>query len=373
VSVDKRPDGKNGKPRYRARWREADGTQRSKHFERKRDAETFLATVRVDVAKGAYIGPDAGKQTVGEYAQRWASAQPWRQSSRDRAEHIIRAQIVPTFGVMQLQAVRHSDVQAWVGRMSRTLAPSTVESYFRQFAAVMIGARRDRLIHESPCEGVRLPRADGTKSALVPLTTDQVHAIADAVPERYRALVVASAGLGLRQGEACGLTVDRVNFLRPLTVKIDRQLITPAKGECHFGPPKTPSSNRVVPMSPLVKEALAAHLARFGHGPHGLIFTSSTGAMLRRSTWQDAFERAAGKVGVDATSHDLRHYCASLLIAQGCSVTSVQHFLGHKNSSETLDTYSHLWPNDEDRIRDAIDAGLSQSEDQMRTRAISGR
>jgi integrase len=107
-----------------------------------------------------------------------------------------------------------------------------------------------------------------------------------------------------------------------------------------------------------VAEILAAHLARFGAGDDGLIFTSSTGAALRRSTWTSAFKRAARDTKIDASSHDLRHHCASLLISAGCSVKAVQMQLGHKNASETLDTYGHLWPGDEDRIRAAIDAGF---------------
>ncbi len=362
MSIEKRPNGQ-----WRARWRESDGKQRARHFDRKLDAQNFLASVRVDTSRGSYIDPGAGRETVGEYAPRWAESQAWRESSRDRMTHVIRAHIVPAVGTMQLRAVRRSDVQAWVGRMtSAGLAPSTVESYYRVLASVMKAAKDDRLIHESPCDKVSLPRAEGTKAALVPLSTEQVQAIACAVPARYRALVLGSAGLGLRQGEACGLTVDRVDFLRR-TVRIDRQLLTPTSGPVRFGPTKTPSSNRVVALSSSVADELAAHLARFGAGEHGLLFTSSTGAPLRRSTWQAAFARAARDTGVDSSTHDLRHHCASLLISSGCSVTAVQHFLGHKTASETLDTYSHLWPNDGERIRAAIDAGFRKSEDQMRT------
>jgi hypothetical protein len=43
-------------------------------------------------------------------------------------------------------------------------------------------------------------------------------------------------------------------------------------------------------------------------------------------------------------------------IAAGCSVKAVQSALGHANASETLDTYSPLWPADEDRFRDAVEA-----------------
>jgi integrase len=63
-------------------------------------------------------------------------------------------------------------------------------------------------------------------------------------------------------------------------------------------------------------------------------------------------------VGADSTTHDLRHCCASVLISSGVSIEAVQRYLGHKNASETLDTYGHLMPGDDDRLRAAIDASL---------------
>jgi integrase len=58
--------------------------------------------------------------------------------------------------------------------------------------------------------------------------------------------------------------------------------------------------------------------------------------------------------------HALRHYCASLLIRFGESVKTVQARLGHASAAETLDTYSHLWPDSDDRTREAIDSVLRQ-------------
>jgi integrase len=60
------------------------------------------------------------------------------------------------------------------------------------------------------------------------------------------------------------------------------------------------------------------------------------------------------------TFHDLRHHFASVLIGAGCSIKAVQEALGHANASETLDTYSHLWPADEDPMRVAVDAAWSR-------------
>jgi integrase len=62
--------------------------------------------------------------------------------------------------------------------------------------------------------------------------------------------------------------------------------------------------------------------------------------------------------GAFVAERELRHYYASLLIRHGESVKTVQRRLGHATAAETLDTYSHLWPDSDDRTRDAIDTVL---------------
>ena len=183
MSVEKKPNGG-----YLARWRDESGKQRARTFERKVDATKFLAAVKVDTERGTYVDHTSGRETVLQYASAWAAAQPWRPQTRERNEHVIRSQIAPHFGALQLRRVSPSAVQAWVGHMTAAgLAPSTVEGYYRVLAAVMLAAKRDRLIAESPTDGVRLPRAEHSAAALVPLSVEQVRALSDAVPGRYRA------------------------------------------------------------------------------------------------------------------------------------------------------------------------------------------
>lgn len=174
-------------------------------------------------------------------------------------------------------------------------------------------------------------------------------------------MILTQAGLGLRQGEACGLTVDRVDFLQR-SVTVDRQLVTPRPGDVEFGRVKTEASNRTIPLPSSVGDVLAAHLVEFEPGAGGLLFTSRTGSPIRRTTYSDAFRSAADSVGVSASSHNLRHHSASLLIRAGLSVKAVQRYLGHATAAETLDTYGHLWPDDVERIRSAIDAVLSRTD-----------
>jgi integrase len=177
------------------------------------------------------------------------------------------------------------------------------------------------------------------------------------VPERYRALVTLAAGTGLRQGEAFGLTVDRIDFLRRQLI-VDRQLITMPDRAPYLRPPKTQASVRLVPLPQVVVDAPAAHLSAWPAVE--LVFTTELGAPIRRTAfservWRPAVKRA-GLSG--ATLHALRHFYASLLIRHGESVKTVQARLGHASAAETLDTYSHLWPDSDDRTRAAVDSVL---------------
>ena len=61
------------------------------------------------------------------------------------------------------------------------------------------------------------------------------------------------------------------------------------------------------------------------------------------------------------------HYYTSLLIRHGESVKTVQARLRHASAADTLDTYSHLWPESDDRTRAAVDEVLGAAADQVRT------
>jgi integrase len=105
---------------------------------------------------------------------------------------------------------------------------------------------------------------------------------------------------------------------------------------------------------------LARYLERYPRPPHGLLVVNGQGNPLTESTFGDTWRRAATRAGLPKGTrfHDLRHTFASALIATGCSVKAVQVALGHESASVTLDTYAHLWPSDDDRIRTAVEGFL---------------
>ncbi len=237
------------------------------------------------------------------------------------------------------------------------LAPGSVELAYRWVATIFKAAVADRLIAASPCERIALPKKD--RHEVVPLPVAAVERLVATMPQRYRALIVLAAGAGLRQGECFGVTVDRIDFLRR-ELRVDRQLVGVRNGVPEFGPPKTPAGFRTVPLPGSVVDALAAHLTRQRPGAHGLVFTNTQRRPLQRSAFGNVWRRVAAEAELPAwaTFHDLRHFYASLLIARGCSVKAVQKRLGHQSAGETLDTYSHLWPDSDDETRNAVDSVL---------------
>ena len=306
--------------RYRARWRDPDGSEKSKTFDRKSDADRFASKVEHDVNVGGYIDPHAGRVTVREYGQQWRVSQLQHAASTARdVEGALRVHLYPALGDRPIGSVRPSDVQGWVAGLTKTLGPATVTKTYSFLATMMKAAVRDGLIAKTPCVDIHLPKI--AKKRVVPLTIEQVAKLLEAVPDQYRPLIHFFAGTGVRAREGFGVTLDRIDFLRR-QVTIDRQLAT-RNGEAAWKAPKTVSSVRTVPLDDGVLEALSRHLAanpRTG----GLIFTTPDGKALDvtraygggpKVGW---FRKAARMAGLsdEITLHDLRHFYASLLNPQ---------------------------------------------------------
>jgi len=120
--------------------------------------------------------------------------------------------------------------------------------------------------------------------------------------------------------------------------------------------PETKTSVRTIPPADVVLAELASALEGRQAAPTDLLVADRDGSPIPQNRLSQTCARAVRKVGLPAGTrfHDLRHTYASALIASGCSVKVVQANLGHKSAAMTLDIYSHLWPQDDDRARDAV-------------------
>jgi integrase len=370
---------KDGKERttYLGRHRADDGHMVSRSFAKDSDARRWVALQEGDKARGDWVDPRSGQVTLRAYAEAWREIQVHRRSTGAQVETNLRLHLYPQLGDRALASLRPSEVQAWVKGLSVVLAPATVELVYRYLVAIYRAATADQIVSRSPCVGVKLPKVEPVK--VEPLALEVVQALTGRIGPRYRALVTLGAGTGLRQGEAFGLTLDNLDFLRRQLV-VCQQLVLVAGSPPYLGPPKTEKSYRTVPLPATVVDELAAHLKRWPaveqpvlrQRPSGelvessaaFVFTADNGRPIRRNRFGDVWRPAARAAGVAEGGgyHELRHFYASLLIRHGESVKVVQSRLGHASAMETLDTYGHLWPDSDDRTREAVDLVLGAAD-----------
>src|SRR3954451_20176125 len=133
--------------RYRVRYRKPDRTQTDKRgFRTRRDAELFLASIEVSIARGEFVDAGAARATIGELGSSWIRNQTHLKPSYWRTlESTWRRHVEPRWGMVAVSAVRHSEVQSWVsGITERGLSASTALRAYGILAAILDTAVKDR-------------------------------------------------------------------------------------------------------------------------------------------------------------------------------------------------------------------------------------
>ena len=359
ASVEKYKDTA-GKERFAARWREHGQQRKERGFTTAKKARDFAQAKEADAKRG--MTPHRTDVTVTEYARYWASTRGHRPTTAKSTESIIKNHLGPTpLGRMKLADVRKSQVQAWASDRAKKVAPSTMKTQLMGLVkAIFTSAVDDHLIIKTPVVKIKLPTvaAGVTRPKIIPLTTADIEAVAEALPARYSAMAITQAGLGLRVGELLALRVEDVDFLRR-TVRIDWQFTDPAEkdedGRAIRSDLKTPGSHRTLPLPRRVADVLAAHIARYGVGEDGTIFTTKAGKHV--GEFGDyIFRTAARRAGLPegTSTHDLRHHYATELLAAGLSAVEVGALLGHEDGTLVLKTYGHAPVDATERAADVL-------------------
>jgi integrase len=173
---------------------------------------------------------------------------------------------------------------------------------------------------------------------------------------------------GMRQGELLALKWDDVDLERGV-LRVSRTL-THADKAYVLGEPKTSKSRRTIRLTTNAVTILRAHLSRqleemermrSLYQPGGLIFATETGTIinpsnLRNRSFKPLLERAKLR---PIRFHDLRHTCATLLLSKDVNPKIVSEMLGHSSISLTLDIYSHLLPDMQEKAAKALEEALS--------------
>jgi integrase len=216
-------------------------------------------------------------------------------------------------------------------------------------------AVKDGRLIRNPASGVELPRLVSKQRRY--LRHDELHALADACG-RHRVLVLTLGYCGLRWGELAALRVRHIDLARG-RIEVS-EAVTDINGQMVFGTPKSHQA-RWLPVPRFLRVELAEQVA--GKGRDDLVFPSPQGSVLRVQNFRRrCFDRAAAQVGLEGlVPHELRHTAASLAIASGATVKSVQRMLGHASATLTLDRYGHLFADELDAVADRLDHALRQT------------
>ena len=264
----------------------------------------------------------------------------------------LRRYILPLLGKRRLQALRPFEIQqAYAGMLQRGLSARTVKATHAPLRSALENAVKWRLISHNPAKLVDLPKQSQSERPVFSAEEAKVF-LEQAQGDRFSTLWVVLLTTGIRPGEALGLKWADLEGNR---LRIRRSLTRTANGGWELTEPKTPQSRRSVTLPTSAVTSLAGHRScqvrdklRLGPGyqDHDLIFCTSHGTPLdmpgiTRRHFYPLLEKAGlPKIRV----YDLRHTCATLLLAANAHPKIVSERLGHSSVTLTMDTYSHVLP-----------------------------
>ena len=270
----------------------------------------------------------------------------------------VKNHIKPAIGHYKLKALRQDIIQKFVNSLSgKGLAPSTVIDIFKVLSNALETAVDDGLIVRNVANRVKLPKT--TKPQINVLTQEQQNAFVEQAKVTYMGVVyIFDLCTGMRLGELLGLKWQDIDFEQnQLHIKrIIRKVKDPDNPEEHwhleFGTPKTPTSERIIPLNETAIKVLAdvweqqeknKEKANTAYEDNDLVFCTQLGRPLDPNNIRRTCYSICAKIGVsNIHPHCLRHTFATRGAENNVDVRVMQKFLGHATIKETADTYTHV-------------------------------
>ena len=349
-SIYRRKDG-----RWTAVLTIGSGRRKSYYGRTRAEVQAKLAPAAAALQTGL-LPPVSERQTVGQFLTGWLAntAKPSVRPATFRGyEGKVRTHILPGLGNVTLVKLTPQRLEAFLNHERRAgLSPQTVQHLRAILRAALSDAVKWGLVPRNVAalvDGPRVPHHD-----IRPLSPDEARSLIGAVAvHRLGALFSVALAVGLRQGEALGLRWEDIDLYGgTLTVRKALQRID---GSFDLVEPKTVRSRRTIALPSAAVDALRTHRARqieerlmagsLWDDDWGLVFTTTTGCPLHGTNVTRTFQQLLAKAGLlRQRFHDLRHSCASLLLAQGVHPRVVMETLGHSQIGLTMNTYSHVLP-----------------------------
>ena len=357
--------------RYQARYLGPDGVDRPapKTFAGKKEAERWLALKEADLARNEWIDPRGGDVPLAQYAAKWIRERPGlRPKTVVLYDGLLRNHIASTLGETELRRLTGPMLRSWrQGLLDSGLGPTTTAKAYRLLRSILATAVEDRLIATNPCQikGAAVERSPERPVLTVP----EVYNLADAMPRRFKTLVLLAAMCSMRWGELAALQRRHVD-LDDGKVKVRQGIVELPTGELRISPPKTAAGRRTVYVPEVVLHALRLHFDIFVRpDPDAYVFTGAKGAQLRRANFQKHWRKATTLAGIDGGVHfhDLRHTGNTWAAEAGATLRELMDRMGHASTRAAL-IYMHARDDRHKAVAQALSDLVARNLDEVGSR-----
>jgi integrase len=259
--------------------------------------------------------------------------------------------ILPELGQVALCDLTRVRIESRLSDLKRKgHATATIRGVRATFSTVLEAAVEQQYLEKNPAHGIRLRETD-TKKERRFYSPGEIRKLLTELAEPCRTVVLLAVLTGMRIGEILALRWKRVD-LQCGTIKVAETF-----SDGQFGPPKTRSSRRVLPVSSSLGRELEAHRSRsLRTSSEDLVFSTSKGTPLNpKNLYNRELAPACDRAKLPRVSwHSFRHTHGTLLGEVGESLKTAQSILGHSDLETTLNTYMHAIP---DSQRRAVERG----------------
>ena len=342
------PEGKRGR-RYKA----------PTTFTTKRAARQWLSTIQADIIRGKWLPPvdqepvaAATKAlTLNSYAQTWLAQRDLKDRTAEHYRRLYTTHIAKPLGGLPIASITADDVRAWYASLDRS-TPTSRSHCYGLLRTIMGTAVTDGKIPANPCV-IRGAGSVERARTIRPASVTELAKLTEAMPKRYRAMVLLASWCALRFGELTELRRHDVD-LEDGVIRIRRGVVR-VGGEFIVTSPKSTAAARDVAIPPHLLPALREHLVdHVEPGADSLLFGAARGGHLAPSTLYRRFYTAREAAGrPDLRFHDLRHSGAVLAAATGATLAELMARLGHSTPAAAL-RYQHAAQGADKRIAAAL-------------------
>ena len=323
--------------RWQATVRLPDGRRQTYTAALKGEAREWGAEQERRIRTGTWRDPKTTRVTLREWWGRWYAARIVEEQTTKGEQASVR-RVLERFGSHPIGSIGRVEVQGWIRALHDAgVGPAAIWQTHKVLATCMAAAVDEGVIPSSPCRRINLPRTDPPPVHW--FTHEQVDAIRAQMQQPGRTMTDLMCWVGLRWGEAAGLRVCDVDWMRHRVTVVGTLVGNTGRWKQH--PKNAPSRAEVPAPGWLIEDMSRLVVGR----PHdGLIFLTQRGKPLLYPNWNLMWHQALGAAGVPyLPPHACRHTAASWLVQAGVPLYEVARQLRHGSITHTQ-RYAHLAP-----------------------------